>query len=328
MEQAADELYELPLGDFTRARDERAKALRKEGRRDEADAVKALRKPTLAAWALNQLARRRPKEVEGLLTAGEKLRAAQEELLAGGDRKAFQSAAAKERDEVAALAAETAGLAAEAGERASPGLEEKVAATLHAAALDEETGEQLRAGRLLREREAIGGFGAITAAAPAVGRDTKAARPKAAAATPKRGKSRAKASDDAKPRKTADRRQAAQSRGGQAARGGRAAPAAGRRAHRRAARAARARGRREGDPARRDPRRGSSHACRGGQQASGDDGSSFEGGPARGGGCQEGTRSRRACARGCRARVLGTRRPGGVLTRTRSRAACRSPGRR
>jgi hypothetical protein len=192
VEQAADELYALPPSDFTGARDERAKALRKEGQREEAGAVKALRKPTLAAFALNQLARRRRKDVEALLAAGEKLRAAQEELLAGGDRNAFQSAASSERDQVAALATAAAGLAAEAGERASPGLEEKVAATLHAAVLDEETGEQLRAGRLLREREAIGGFGAMTAA-----------RPRAPAAAQKRGKSRAKASGDAKPRDTA-----------------------------------------------------------------------------------------------------------------------------
>jgi hypothetical protein len=187
VEEAADELYELPPGDFTRARDERAKALRKEGHRDEADAVKALRKPTLAAWALNQLARRRPKEVEGLLAAGEKLRAAQEELLAGGDRRAFQSAAAKERDQVAALSTEATNLAAEAGERASPALEEKVAATLHAAALDEETGEQLRAGRLVREREAIGGFGGMTSASPARGRGAPA-RDAAERERPKRGK--------------------------------------------------------------------------------------------------------------------------------------------
>jgi hypothetical protein len=152
VEQAADELYALPPGEFTGARDERAKALRKEGHRDDADAVKALRKPTVAAWALNQLARRRPKELERLLAAGEDLRAAQEELLASGDRKAFQDAAAKERDEVAKLAGEAAELAAEGGERASPALTEKVAATLHAAALDDEAAEELRAGRLVRER--------------------------------------------------------------------------------------------------------------------------------------------------------------------------------
>ena len=140
----ADELYALPPADFTRERDERAKALRKEGTRDEADAVKALRKPTVAAWALNQLARRRAKEVERLVAAGEELRAAQDELLAGGDRKAFQSAAAREREQVAKLADEATDLVSEAGERATPALREKIAETLHAAALDEDTAEELR----------------------------------------------------------------------------------------------------------------------------------------------------------------------------------------
>jgi hypothetical protein len=158
-EQAAEELYGLPPGEFTRARDARANQLRADGDRDEANAVKALRKPTVAAWALNQLARRRRKDLDKLLSAGEELRAAQEELLAGGDRAGFQEAAARERDLVAKLASDAAALASEAGERGT-GLQEKVAETLHAAALDEETAEELRAGRLVKEREAVGGFGA------------------------------------------------------------------------------------------------------------------------------------------------------------------------
>jgi hypothetical protein len=158
VEVAAEELYGLPPGEFTRARDERSKQLRADGEREAATAVKALRKPTVAAWALNQLARSRRKELEALLSAGEGLRAAQEELLAGGDRAGFQKAAARERDLVAKLAAEATALASEAGERGT-GLQEKVAATLHAAALDEETAEELRPGRLVKEREAVGGFG-------------------------------------------------------------------------------------------------------------------------------------------------------------------------
>jgi hypothetical protein len=164
VEQAAEELYGLPPGEFTRARDARVKEVRKDGDREAADAIKALRKPTVAAWALNQLARRRSKDLEGLLSAGEELRAAQEELLGGGDRSAFQEAASRERELVAELSVDATALASEAGERAG-GLQEKVAATLHAAALDEETAEQLRAGRLTREREAIGGFGAADSAA-------------------------------------------------------------------------------------------------------------------------------------------------------------------
>jgi hypothetical protein len=165
IEDAADELYGLPPGDFTRARDERAKQLRADGERDAASEVKKLRRPTVAAWALNQLSRRKRKELDELLSAGEQLRAAQDELLGGGDRSAFQEAAARERDLVARLSADTTTMASEAGERGA-GLQEKVAETLHAAALDEATAEELRAGRLVREREAIGGFGAMPMGAP------------------------------------------------------------------------------------------------------------------------------------------------------------------
>ena len=156
--QAAEELYGLPPGEFTRARDARAKEVRTDGDREAADAIKALRKPTAAAWALNQLARRRAKDVKRLVKAGEDLRAAQQELLAGGDREAFQGVAAKERELVADLSSDATAMASEAGERGS-GLQEKIAETLHAAALDEEAAEELSAGRLVREREAIGGFG-------------------------------------------------------------------------------------------------------------------------------------------------------------------------
>ena len=158
VEVAAEELYALPPGEFTPARDARVKQLRADGEREAATAVKALRKPTVAAWALNQLSRSRRKELEALLSAGEGLRTAQEELLAGGDRAGFQEAAARERDLVAKLATEATALASEAGERGT-GLPEKVAATLHAAALDEETADELRTGRLVKEREAVGGFG-------------------------------------------------------------------------------------------------------------------------------------------------------------------------
>jgi hypothetical protein len=192
VEQAADELYGLPPGEFTRARDVRVKELRKEDR-EAADAVKGLRKPSVAAWALNQLARRRPKDLDRLLAAGEDLRSAQEELLAGGDRAAFQEAAAKERDVVAELSAEAAALASEAGQSGT-GLQEKMAETLHAAALDAETAEELRGGRLVREREAIGGFGAM------------AAPPSAGKAPPKRPSKKPKAAS--KPGRSAGREDA------------------------------------------------------------------------------------------------------------------------
>lgn len=178
VDKAADELYGLPPGEFTNARDELAKRLRKDDR-EAANEVKALRKPTVAAWALNQLARERRKDLDELLAAGDKLQSAQEKLLAGGDRAAFQKAAATERELVAKLAAEAVSLTRAGGERPGAGLEEKVAATLHAAALDEETADQLRAGRLVREREAIGGFGSFGDAEPAPERRSRGTSGKA-----------------------------------------------------------------------------------------------------------------------------------------------------
>ena len=194
VEQAADELYGLAPGEFTSARDARAKELRSAGDREAANAVKALRKPTVAASALNQLSRRKGKDLDRLLAAGEKLRDAQEELLAGGDRSAFQRAAARERELVAELTATATALAGEGG----TSVEEKVAATLHAAALDEDTADELRAGRLLREREAIGGFGA----APPAGESRPAPRAKKPApAALKRDAKRERAkADDARAR--------------------------------------------------------------------------------------------------------------------------------
>jgi hypothetical protein len=53
----ADELYGLALDAFVPERDALAKRLRADGRRDEANEVKALRKPSVAAWAVNQAVR-------------------------------------------------------------------------------------------------------------------------------------------------------------------------------------------------------------------------------------------------------------------------------
>jgi hypothetical protein len=162
VDRGADELYGLSLADFTQGRDELARRLRKEGRRDEADAVKALRKPTAAAWALNQLARRRPKDIERLLAAGKRLREAHEALLSGGDRSTLQDASAAERELVDSLTRDATAVAAEAGAARSTTLDESVRNTLHAAALDDQTAAELAAGRMVREREAVGMFGAAT----------------------------------------------------------------------------------------------------------------------------------------------------------------------
>ena len=161
-----DDLYGLPLGEFTAARNELEKRLRREGERERAKEVKALRKPTAPAWALNQLARQRGKDVKRLVAAGERLRTAQEQLIKGGDREELAEAAAEERELVGELARAGAAIAGEGGVATGAALDEKLRATLHAAATDEDTARELLAGRLTREREAVGLFGLVEAPAP------------------------------------------------------------------------------------------------------------------------------------------------------------------
>ena len=101
--EAIDRLYGLPLDEFTAERDELAARLRKEGDRDAAADVKRLRKPSVAAWALNRVQRNDPKQVQALIEAGKRLRDAQK-LLSGGGRKPLDQAAEDERRLVTELA--------------------------------------------------------------------------------------------------------------------------------------------------------------------------------------------------------------------------------
>ena len=155
LEAEIDRLYALPLDEFVAQRGALAKRLRGEGEREAAERVKGLRKPTAGAWALNQAVRRRRSETSALLAAGERLRAAHEALISGGGRDELREAMAEERSLSGTLADCAEAIASETG-KSGPALKERVRATLHAAALDPAVREELEAGRLVREHEAVG----------------------------------------------------------------------------------------------------------------------------------------------------------------------------
>ncbi|MDQ3409608.1 MAG: hypothetical protein M3469_06460, partial [Actinomycetota bacterium] len=86
-----DDLYALPLDRFVPERGTLAKALRADRRRDEAKDVAALRKPSVAAWAINQLVRTQGDAVHELVAAGDALRGAHADLVGGrGDAQAMR----------------------------------------------------------------------------------------------------------------------------------------------------------------------------------------------------------------------------------------------
>ena len=78
LDDRIDQLYQLPLDEFTAARN----ALAKDAG-DRAGEVKKLEKPNLAAWAVNQLYWKERDAYEAVIKAAEKMRAAYKQMLAG-----------------------------------------------------------------------------------------------------------------------------------------------------------------------------------------------------------------------------------------------------
>jgi hypothetical protein len=155
LDEEIDRLYGTPLDEFVHERDELAKRLTRNGDREAGARVKSLRKPTVGAWALNQAVRRRRAETDALLATGKRLRAAHEELLSGGDSAVLRETMEEERSLTSALADCAEAIASETG-KSGPALRDRVRATLHAAAVQEEARGELAAGRFVREREAVG----------------------------------------------------------------------------------------------------------------------------------------------------------------------------
>lgn len=152
-----DGLYGLPLDEFTAGRDALAKELRAAGQRDEAAWVKALRKPSTAAWLVNQLARTQKTDAKRVLDAGEALRAAQDRILAGkGNADELARATEEHAGAMRALLARAPGLLDPEGASPSAATLDRAAETLRAIPLDEEARAGFAVGRLTREHRASG----------------------------------------------------------------------------------------------------------------------------------------------------------------------------
>jgi len=182
-----DELYGLPPDRFVPERDALVRELRGSGQRDEATEVAALRKPSVAACAVNRLAREHPRQLRELFKVGDALTKTQSRVLAGtADGRALGEAADRERATVSSLVDTARELLASEAQRPSATVLERVGETLHAAALDGEARERVQQGRLEHELRHVGlGMGAgdavatDTAPAPAPAKADKRAQERA-----------------------------------------------------------------------------------------------------------------------------------------------------
>ncbi|MCD4524961.1 hypothetical protein [Nocardioides sp. cx-173] len=140
--EVADELYALGLPDFTPTRDARAKALKGT---DLAGPVKALKKPSVAAWVVNLLVRREGEQVQRILEVGASLREAQASM--SGDE--LRALTRQRRQVTAAITQQARSLASAAGVKVTSAVGDQVESTLTAAMLDERCAEAVRSGLLV-----------------------------------------------------------------------------------------------------------------------------------------------------------------------------------
>ncbi len=152
LDEIAAELYVLPPGEFTTARNAHAS----DAKGPLAAQIKALRKPLLAAWIVNVFAHENADELGQALELGEQLREAQAEL----DAATLTQLGRQRRALVRSLAKKAADLATERGEKVTPSTAQSVEETLNAALFDPDAAAAVASGRLMRPLEA-GGIGSV-----------------------------------------------------------------------------------------------------------------------------------------------------------------------
>ena len=158
-------LYGLSREEFTSARNALVRDLRKAGRKDEAEEVRALKKPSVSAWAVNQLARQHPQEVAGLVKAGDALRKAQRDVLAGKKGADVREASRSQHELADELVDAAREILEQAGAPATQTTAQRISATLRAASSDPAAAKLLRKGHLSEDVESVG-FGPLLHVAP------------------------------------------------------------------------------------------------------------------------------------------------------------------
>jgi DNA repair exonuclease SbcCD ATPase subunit len=170
-----DALFQLPLAEFTAARNALAARLKKAGRSSESDQVKALPKPSLPAWTVNQLYHRKRDAFDRLIATGERFRQAQASQFAGksADIRGPLEARRAALSELAKLAAATL---KEAGSNPNPDTMRRITTTLEALSTYGALPDAPRGGRLTDDVDPPG-FETLAALVPRVGKSNAGAGP-------------------------------------------------------------------------------------------------------------------------------------------------------
>jgi hypothetical protein len=154
--EAMQSLYAVEPDRFMTARSELVAKAKADGDAAAAKEIGKLRKPSLAAWAVNVAAREARDAVDGLLDVGERMRSAQSRL----DAKALTELRPERDKAVEAFVAAATAVAQEAGRTLSPTVQQDVRATAVAALADEGAAAAVGSGQLTRALS-YSGFGEV-----------------------------------------------------------------------------------------------------------------------------------------------------------------------
>lgn len=149
--EIANGLYAKPLDTFVAARTAAAKEA-SGASKDLGAAVRALPKPSVAAWAVNMLSRHRPEVLEDLAGLGLRMQAAQSSL----DAPALRELGRERRALLSTAVDYAAAVAREQGRAISGTIASAVEETLRALTADQGAAAAIRSGRLITTLSADG----------------------------------------------------------------------------------------------------------------------------------------------------------------------------
>ena len=167
-----DALFKLPLTEFVGARKALAARLKQNGLVSEAEGVKALAKPSISAWTVNQLYWRHREAFDELIATGQRFRKAQVTGKMVNMREALD-ARREALSHLSDLATEALG---DAGHNPSLDTLRRIATTLEALSVATSISDRPSLGRLTEDIDPPG-FDALGSFAPSTGTTTRAAPP-------------------------------------------------------------------------------------------------------------------------------------------------------
>ena len=174
-EDDIDALFQLTPPEFVTARNALATQLKKAGQNDVARRVKALPKPSISAWTVNQLYWKHRAAFEKLLANGERFRQAQVSRLAGKGTD-IHKLLNERREELSAMSRLAAQILQRSSGAAPSGVMRRITATLEALSAYGTLAGAPSAGRLVEDVDPPG-FDALAALVPRVGDDSRAVSP-------------------------------------------------------------------------------------------------------------------------------------------------------